>query len=369
MSTDSLSFQVVAKPFASVYTAELDKKQKITGLNFITNRVDNTSSIALITRVGAKILGCPIEKDLVYSLYAGPRFSPPPTYPPALKEDPLMVDPLHWATDLDMMKIDGIVSHNSFSPQPIKEGRLKYLKDDDKMDTPSALYTLPSLFNHSCHPNAVWHCYGDVMVIRARQDIACDNEITLTYASGDTYTERQRQLKSFLEESSCDCEMCNADRADGEKRCRRRIELREEINAKQMGNLGHSNPSVQFAEGHLRKVLSTYPVKRNLPRPLVFNAYFVAMQSLEREANTQKAIQYGWKALEEAGFAELDTRLTARGRIPSRRSLPLSKRSLATSLVETDICILIMTHISGLFLLLSEVVCSERWFRAAWWGK
>jgi hypothetical protein len=132
-----------------------------------------------------------------------------------------MVTPLSWKLDIDVARIDGVVTYNSFSPNCVKKSTPETLasatqRSEDK--NPSALYAYPSLFNHSCHPSAVWNCFGDIMVIRARETITQGTEITLAYAVGTTHITRGEKLASLLQ-GPCDCVLCISDRAVGDHAC------------------------------------------------------------------------------------------------------------------------------------------------------
>ena len=324
--------------------------------------------------------GCPEESDLMYHLYSGPqRPLPPPSYPPTLLENLTPITPLSWKVDIDVARIDGIVSYNSFSPNCVKKVTTEThmpTNQSPEMETPSAIYTLPSLFNHSCHPNAVWRCFGDVMVIRARERIPRGTEITLSYASDITYIERGEKLKSLLL-GPCDCALCVSDRADGDDACRRRKKLAEERQAAKLDTIRRMGKSIadsMAAQAHVQSMASTYRSNYGLPRPPLFHAYFDAMQASGFEANRnvrfdlmKQSIKQGVRALEAAGFTEIDATL-AGGKL-SRRTLPLSKEYLATSSVDIDVCILIMAHVSASFTSLSQSIRAERWLRAAWWGE
>jgi hypothetical protein len=316
----------------------------------------------------------------MYHLYSGPTFPlPPPSYPPTISEDVAQITPLSWKVDVDVGKIDGVISYNAFSPNSVKEvtpEMLAHAPQESEKETPSAMYTLPSLFNHSCHPNALWCCFGDVMVIRAREKIPQGIEITLPYVSGSTYTKRKQNLATFLQ-GACDCPLCVSERADGDEACRRRDQLIEERAAIKRDNIQHRGTSLndpKAAETHAQILASTYRANHNLPRQPLFMAYFDAMQSLEREANRRerldlmkRSVQYGFKALEVAGFTGIDT--TLGGGKPSHRALPLSKERLATCSVQIDTCALLMAHLSASFVCLSQIPRAERWLRAAWWGE
>jgi len=149
------------------------------------------ASLALITRIITRMHGCPEESNLIYHLYCGSAFPlPPPSYPSEISDNPVPITPLSWTADLDVARIDGVVSYNAFAPNCVKIPTLNMLASpglNSEAEPPSAIYGLPSLFNHSCHPNAVWRCFGDVMVVRAREMISLGTEITLAYTSGITY--------------------------------------------------------------------------------------------------------------------------------------------------------------------------------------
>jgi hypothetical protein len=311
----------------------------------------------------------------MYHLYSGSRFLPPPkVYPPPLQHRPTPLVPFQGTNDIDISRVDGLVTYNSFSLNCVREATSGIILPSSERDLekPSAIYTLPSIFNHSCHPNAMWRCFGDVMVIRARQTVLEGEEVTLPYTLGHTYIDREKALAPIIE-MQCDCTFCAADRADGKIACRQRKTLIDEMNATKKG-LHRSTMSNPGLEDHVGKLMCTYHSKQSVPRPPLFVAYFDVMQVTERDGNRQgrvdlisKSVQFGMKALEAAGFTGIDTRM--KGRKALRRKLPLSKNCLAAAVVNSDVCSVIMVHMAASFLMLSEADCAERWFRAAWWGE
>lgn len=81
-------------------------------------------------------------------------------------------------------------------------------------------FFLPSFLSHSCRPNCMWHYKADDFVLRARQDIAEGDEVTVSYLAEESLVEstasRRAQLlatKHFI----CCCGACQAplDRARG----------------------------------------------------------------------------------------------------------------------------------------------------------
>ena len=368
----------MAKPFASVFPDELPKGQRVYGLNFATKITVERASIALNTRVITRILGCPKESDFIYSLYCGPKFSPPPPeYSYSASIDPEPITPLAWKVDIDVAKINNAISYNAFRPNCIKILPSETLDpaEGDQTDPPKALYTLPSLFNHSCHPNSVWRCFGDVMVIRARETILPGTEITLPYHSGKTWISREKYLAPIIE-GPCECVMCVSERADGENAYRLRQKLIDDMRAARLDNeqsTGSTVVNLKLAQAHTKGLVSTYQSDQGLPRAPLFSAYLHTMQSMDRDRemlnhpNRLKSfIRTGFKALKAAGFTGIDTKLT--GTTLSSCVLPVSKECLATCLADIDACTVLMARLSECFLALSEIGCAQSWFRAAWWG-
>ena len=311
------------------------------------------------------MLGCPKESDLVYNLYCGPKFSSPlPGYSCTTSIDSEPITPLAWKVNIDVAKIDGAILYSGFRPDGVtsmtSEARVRF--EESKKDPPHALYKLPSLFNHSCHPNSVWRCFGDVMVIRAREAILPGTEITIPYNYETTWIEREKHLTPLIGEP-CDCVLCISERTDGEDAYRLRQELVDDM--KITGLAGSA------AQACIKALISTYRSDQGLPRAPLFNAYMYAMGPMDCDAKRptllESSIRMGFKALEAAGFASIDTKLT--GTKPSKRVLPISKECLATCLLDITACIILMARLSASFLALSEIGLAERWFRAAWWGK
>ena len=54
--------------------------------------------------------------------------------------------------------------------------------------TGTALYTLPSMLNHSCDPSvdAVWDNGDATLTLRARREIDAGEELTITYIDADS---------------------------------------------------------------------------------------------------------------------------------------------------------------------------------------
>jgi len=85
---------------------------------------------------------------------------------------------------------------------------------DDSIEVAMAVYFLPSFMSHSCAPSASW-CNGEgqSFELRARQDLAAGDEITISYLSEAGLLEPTIDRRSSLHASKgfwCSCERCSA---------------------------------------------------------------------------------------------------------------------------------------------------------------
>ncbi|KIY67773.1 hypothetical protein CYLTODRAFT_490336 [Cylindrobasidium torrendii FP15055 ss-10] len=362
------------KPFAAVRPEDLSSQEYLVAMNFATKVMTVASNVALIGQIIGKLVALPVEDARrVTDLYAGPSFPSKSSYdllhlPTA---EPVPIDPLSWR-DVDVGMVDGIMSKNAFSLHPLSSlGGSKTRPAKEAM--PRALYTAPSLFNHSCDPNAVWTSVGTTIVIRAVKNIRVDEEITIPYVSGTTAFERSKTLRGFFPQP-CGCDMCVADRQASDAVLEKR-----EVLLNEMTNASGRRPDEQekFVRAQLKKILSTYPNKDTLadgtPHPVLTIAYASVMKAVQKnvvqrggKAGAEEIIRLAFKILAYAGFKGIDTSMTS---APGRRfSLPLSKRCVGVH-GEQSYLVHVMLHIAENFLeVLAQGICAERWYRAAWWA-
>lgn len=111
--------------------------------------------------------------------------------------------------------MEKILSLNAFgAPRTTREWFLtdtSRLKDEaltTKFKT-SGLWLLASRINHSCIDNCCRSFIGDIMIIRATQDMPADTELFHCYSypvPGEPYENTQKRLKHWG--FTCDCELC-----------------------------------------------------------------------------------------------------------------------------------------------------------------
>jgi hypothetical protein len=116
--------------------------------NFLTKKLDSSTQTSTINRVVSKIASNPHLGPLVLELDAGKQYPTPaleylraPSLPLAYSDDSLS-----YLLDIDVARIEGICSTNNFTI----EEEASPTTPSSELTRPSALYLLPSLFNHSC---------------------------------------------------------------------------------------------------------------------------------------------------------------------------------------------------------------------------
>ncbi|KAF8308413.1 hypothetical protein DL93DRAFT_1882857 [Clavulina sp. PMI_390] len=374
---------VVSKAFASMFSSELVKGEHIVAMNLITKRIDDASRLGLVHKVVEKLHGCPERSGLVLNLYGGPEFPhSPDSYDPTLRVDVHLQTPLVYAHDLDVTRIGRIISSNAFGtgdPNPSKRAADTEPVSEDPnenhfRDRGSCLHTLPSLFNHACHSNAVWHSLGDVIAIRATAKIAAGEEVTISYINGTSETIRTKHLRSWFD-GGCNCVLCIADRNDSDiARSRRDDSLKKwwETGQKRFRSMPSNSQADQMIEGVIKNIGSTYRTDQVIRLGMSY-IYMEAMKHYQRRwvlgGNVQfasKSLRHGFEALRCAGFTVLDVELTE-GAASTLTKLPISEDNTGCNMVEKDESITTMLLISHLFAAWNKPIRAKRWFRAAYW--
>ena len=374
--------QVVAKPFVAVFPEELSSSETILAVNMLTKDFSRSCSFAVITKVVEKIHGNPELHDLVFHLCPGPSYPKPPgTYPPQVASSQLYDrNPLNPSVDINIALLESICTTNMFMPQPLGFGQDTPDMRSDLSDSPSALYLLPSMINHSCMENATRTFFREVMVIRAKSKISQGEEITLLYTTGDTASVRQKCLSRY--NFTCICPMCEDDRADGEDACGRREELVRSFESLEPANVTAVPTTVAYRrnintlESLIKQVSETYTsshrVAVRLPLMRLHNrlSHEHYMQAIQHDHQLyHRAIAEEMKAIEATGVPVIDK--STMGHIFSSRqrsTLPIKTTRGPTS-GEEEACVKMMLMIVKSFLALGDHSRAERWLRTAWWGQ
>ncbi|KAI0677320.1 hypothetical protein C8Q78DRAFT_960867 [Trametes maxima] len=339
---------LAAKPYVSVYACDLPPNQLVATLDLLSKSSKERTDSLLLAQVVEKLYGDPDTRDEVFHLYAGPTYPPPPdSYPPRPRSEVVKVDLLEPNVNVDIAHLEAICTYNNFCPFRL-EAPLA-----DRETKPTGLYTLASMFNHSCAANAIWYCIGDLMVIRAAGPIRAGSEITIPYSVEESYFDRQNALRKHMLDN-CSCALCEDDRKDGEAQLRRRHELKSRLGSRNI--MAASVPELCALE---KEISMTYAPTRGLIRPLNALALHVVAEKLRSSNNARfirESLDYDMRALECYGFvlARDGGRLPVMpGRIPTTTSF----------LEPADI----MLRLACSYSILREEGNAARWLRASLW--
>lgn len=273
--------------------------------------------------------------------------------------------------------IDGVIFSNCFGGDTVRPA--SFLPPPKINQRSTVLHTFPSLFNHSCAPNATWRLFGDTMVIRSNQDIPKHAEITLAYVSpaGNAQTRSEALSTKFL--GPCDCELCALDRADGE-------DAWKVWDSFQKRNLRNCSSETELNSA-LERLRSSFARSGRTAHYTLLDSHDEAMQWYQAKATARSPvdrvaakamIRHGVEALRAAGLDIFPdepqhslSKANTRGQ-PGQKSefaLPMSKRRLPANTATQEQCLFIITQMAAVFTLMSEKRQARRWIRAAWFSK
>ncbi|RUP42945.1 hypothetical protein BC936DRAFT_137855 [Jimgerdemannia flammicorona] len=192
-----------SKAYAVVFEDELDANLIKISIDHSDKSMTNTPHI--VARIAKRIQKEPWTAKELYELHAGPDI-PPMEF----------VD--GEVPQIDIERIKNIVRANNFQPddafypQAPSNDKSSATKSRDDFQSGTGLWILPSLLNHSCVPNAIYIIVGDLLFVRAMQNIPKDNEVCVPYLPcTNTYNERVKKLKA--RSFRCSCQLCVFERA------------------------------------------------------------------------------------------------------------------------------------------------------------
>ncbi|CCL98574.1 uncharacterized protein FIBRA_00575 [Fibroporia radiculosa] len=353
---------LVSKAFVSISSDDLkNAKEVMVSVDLITSKANTPTQSAVVSYVTEKIYGNPDLHDLVFGLYAGQYYPPPPpSYPPTLPCDPLPVNPLSPTVNIDIAQLEAICAHNQFNSIPLHAQPLGGVEKDN-IDSWTGFYLLPALFNHSCVANATWTCIGDVMAIRATQPIKASEEVTLHYTTELSYEKRRQMLQQQYMITLCDCWLCRDDRADGKTALAKREELVDQL---LQGGLRRSQPISSFRTFQ-KNLSSTYAVTRGSVRPAMSLAHQATAAKLsDRKTLTafKQYVEETIKALATLGLVVSNMETTQ-----SSQTLEVSEFSRLPPTISFHQPTLIILQLVHEYLDIDDRLNATRWLRVAKW--
>ncbi|KDQ17929.1 hypothetical protein BOTBODRAFT_544030 [Botryobasidium botryosum FD-172 SS1] len=364
---------LVAKPVVYAFPSEREGHRYSHGLNFITKSPESPCASDAMWELVGKAACHPELVPLLNGLYAGPSYPPPPLeYPPSVSGGTKTRHPRIHEVDIDPEKLQNIYTYNAFIPRPISPMDSPDPSLDDPNNLPSALYLLPSLFNHACAGTASWQTFRHIMVIRALKNLDEGEELTLAYVTGRTAWDRQAALRNYGFE--CDCFLCMMDRKDGMRGCA----IRNDLGGRGMleAILPALRTGVAAARKRLCEIEGTYDPTRGLIRP----ASSIARQELALLYATQaekdrlpdsiywiQSIRIKMEALEALGMAVLDKSVSGPVKPELLDMVPLDLLSLKLLSAERDRYIELILSIASNFHSMGDFYRTTIWIRTSSW--
>lgn len=157
---------------------------------------------------------------------------------------------------VDVFRVHDIMSRNAFSPG-------SQFGEESARSASTGLWKHAAYINHSCLSNTEKEFIGDLIVIRATQQIKAGEEIFFPYHASLDYEARQ----GFLEKTwgfRCSCKLCEAEEQDGKEVRDKRMELVGEADAflDKTPWAGAKRLVLRKAQNLIRSIEGTYDEKR-----------------------------------------------------------------------------------------------------------
>lgn len=165
------------------------------------------------------------------------------------------------------------------------------------------MWILASYINHSCLPNVERAFIGDMIVIRAAQDLAAGSELTHSYVSIlDGYEERQNGLKTYG--FRCDCRRCQIDKKTPLACREKRRQLINHLEVEN-GKLAMVNSKIALRE--IEKLLDEFDATFTLPasqmpRTEAYMELFISILNLHRWELSAEVVTMVRRLLSFSGF-------------------------------------------------------------------
>ncbi|KAK2805127.1 hypothetical protein FQN50_006372 [Emmonsiellopsis sp. PD_5] len=262
-------------------------------INAETNSIKMGTQAELIELTVQKLSKNPSLLPTITDLYHG-------SYKPV---DTLQVDGI---SVVDTFLVERIIGLNCFgSPLLSHEYHAHVMKDDKQFKNDSenfhstGIWRLASYINHSCYSNAERSFIGDMMIVRASQDLAPNTEISFWYKSPLSEGIEKNQIDLANWGFKCSCAICHDFHTtpNGELATRKRLRA---ILVKEYSS--HKISKIVKFESILSRLADTYQKPPSeVPRFAIWEPY-LALATNCLPNDPQKCCQYALKTLESLGY-------------------------------------------------------------------
>ncbi|RLL96545.1 hypothetical protein CFD26_104364 [Aspergillus turcosus] len=259
---------------------------------------------------------------IVQKLYKNPSLMPAFTdlYHGSYK--PVDVSEVDETPVVDTFLVERIVALNGFGcPLSSRESHIRAMKGEAQLDNARekfhscGVWSLASYINYSCYSNARRSFIGDMMVVRATQDLAANTEITFWYQSPLNNDSEEKQMDLRHWGFKCDCMICQDIQTTENSVLTTRKELRAGLRKEFQGR---KRPNTTKIEATFSMLEETYRQPASeVPRLSLWSPYLTLAMVYATHHQPQKAIEFALKTLESLGY------VVEGGHLPHASGTPL----------------------------------------------
>jgi hypothetical protein len=188
-------------------------------------------------------------------------------------------------------------------------------KNTEKQFHSCGIWTMASYINHCCYSNARRAFIGDMMMVRATQDLAPNTEITFWYhipvANG--YDERQTKFQQWG--FKCDCAMCQDEQTTKKSVLAKRKRLRADL-------VRYFQSSLRADPAKIESILATMTDQyrrpaSEVPRLSLWDPLLALTNMYMMQKQPVKAIDSALRALSSLGY------VIEGGNLPRTSGMPI----------------------------------------------
>ncbi|KAL2810626.1 hypothetical protein BJX63DRAFT_444568 [Aspergillus granulosus] len=263
-------------------------------MNPETNTITMGTQAALIALIAQKLYKNPSLRSMFTDLYYG-------SYHPV---DAAEVD---GTPVVDTFLIERIMSLNCFGCSlSSRESHLRTLKDAESHLEPTenkkfhscGVWPLASYINHSCFSNVRRSFIGDMMIVRATQDLPPNTELFFWYTQPSDSTSKAKQPNLKHWGFKCNCVICQDSTATEESDLMKRRRLTADlVNAFQALSKSRKPKSAiaQIEETYRKPAIQ-------VPRLGIWKAYLRLAEAHVSRGVLEKTVEFALKTLESLGY-------------------------------------------------------------------
>lgn len=208
----------------------------------------------------------------------------------------------NYGDNMSRFLVERILSKNSFScPRSSREHYIHALRHSPNLEhelkSPSGgLWPMASYINHACHSNSRNAFIGDMMVIRATEDMPANTEITIGYRAAD-YDSMPNNMRHWG--FDCTCVLCQ-DYRETEKST---TSARKSQVADMHKALSRQVPHFAKAESIISATEKTYRRPAlEVPRLELWEMCLALASNYAAHNNPRKTVKFALKTLESLSY-------------------------------------------------------------------